>query len=100
MIQVGHKVVCIKNYPDGIVKCGEVYEVIQIRKGLCKCTPVIIDIGKLHDHDEIVCVRCNKSIEDKSNIHWMCAGYFAPLDEMDVDSILDQILANSYENRL
>lgn len=104
MFEVGKKVICIKNHSQGVVKKGQVFELLGIKKGHCKCASVVVDVGIIDDEDygnatRLRCAKCRVVYHnDKSNIWWLSADLFAPYDDslsdLTVEDILEETLTH------
>jgi hypothetical protein len=82
MFEVGKKVICIKNHSQGVVKKGDVRELLGIRKALCKCGGLDLDIGiATHNVANNNCIVCNMQSLDIGGIYWFDSRIFAPYDD-------------------
>lgn len=94
---VGQQVICIKSHSKGIVKKGQIKEIQAIKKGPCKCAPIVIDVGIPGNAPigelVLVCHPCNLS-QQSDAVWWVNAALFAPLpDEQELSDVtVDEIL--------
>ena len=97
--EVGKKVICIRSHRDGVVKRGEIYELLAIKKYGCKiCNTLVVDVGFKDDSVEIgkqaVCFHHGyaggKLIAD--GIWWLSTCLFAPYDDSLSETTVDELL--------
>jgi len=102
MFEVGKKVICIKNHSQGIVKKGEVYELISIRKSKCKCKYIDLDIGFAipeHKNNTIQgCRTCGEMYIKTDGTHWFCSSLFAPYDDSLSETTVEELLNELVES--
>ncbi len=91
---IGQDIVCVKTHSQGFVKEGQLYVVKGLSTGICRCNPVIIDVGIVTDPAPIQCGRC-KIIATKignPNIFWFGESLFRPLDELcDISELTNEL---------
>lgn len=94
---IGQDVVAVRDSAYGAFKKDELFTIIGLRSAICTCNHIEVDIGKMV-HIPIgciaksVCNACNANIVDNSEIHWLSARNFAPLDELTNIDELKEVL--------
>lgn len=90
--EVGKKVICVKAHSQGVVKRGQVFELLGIKKGYCICNNYVLDVGILNKWVFGGCRKCE--IIEPCSIHWLSSVLFAPYDDslssLTVEMILDE----------
>lgn len=103
---IGQTIVCIKTHSLGVVKEGEVFTIKDLRKSICKCTGIEINVGIICDGNSgdsymIKCRDCNTSVIEDSPIYWFCESLFAPLDTLvdisEIEELLSQPIYKTYD---
>lgn len=89
--EVGGKVICVKSHNQGIIKNGDVFELLGIRK--CKCGCIQLNIG-IYGLECTKCLEHGEIEEDKQNIWWFSSSRFLPYDdglsELTAEDILNE----------
>lgn len=89
MFEVGKEILCIRNHSEGVVKKGERYELLAIKKTKCRCGGVMLDVGKELSFSAplytLTCLGKNGCGHKESNvpndgIKWLSGKLFAPID--------------------
>jgi hypothetical protein len=81
MFEVGQKIVCVKTHSQDVVKEGEVYPLKNIHFSPC-CNHLLLDVGiKIGFGAKLRC-DCGLLYNSKTNILWLGAVLFRPLDDM------------------
>jgi len=90
---IGQKIVCVKSHQQGWFKEGEIFTINGLRKCLCKCNTLDIDIGMIDNSGYAECYTCKSSYYDNSVLGWFNETRFAPLDEMQAhESAIKELL--------
>lgn len=88
----------------GQIKDGIVYQIKSLRAGICKCSPLLVDIGfAVTQNGNVVGLRCGKCgarecTSDRTD--WYCSTCFRPLDSLTNIEELTEILEQPIENYL
>lgn len=90
MWKIGQEIVCIKTHSKGVVKRGQIYTIQALRKSICNCYSIIIDVGINNSHIGGICRTCGKTAVLDDNIWWFSEKLFAPL-EYNADGIKELI---------
>lgn len=97
MFEVGKKVICIKTHTQGVVKAGQVFDLMGIRKSDCKCSSIQLDIGLKNPYQVGQRVLCQCGIVCiETRIYWLGSTLFAPYDD-SLSSITADELIESLE---
>ena len=105
-LEVGKLAVCVKSHSQGVVKKGEVNEILGIKKIRCGCIHINIGIKCVHKsgiESHPVCAIHGDKLNDNALPYteitdgnwWLSSILFAPIDSLtheEVDAILDKIL--------
>lgn len=81
MFEVGKKVICIKTHSGcaPIVK-GKIFEVEGIRKSVCKCEGIEINVGIDGRGKGVSCPRCGFKGDNPERYWWFAPTLFAPIE--------------------
>lgn len=94
MFEVGKKIICVKTHSQGVVKRGQVFELLAIKKNKC-CGNVSFDIGIPSATVNSMCRMCYTTYVNNGTM-WVCHTLFAPYDdslsELTTSDILEEIL--------
>ena len=85
---IGQDVVCIKTHSKGIVKEGEIFNIIGLQK---ICCGINLDVGIKTDFDAINC-GCGK-YQIANGVYWLGEVLFSPLDSLTDISEIDEVLS-------
>lgn len=92
MFQVGKKVICIKDQSRGVVKKGQVFELLDIRNFCCD-TSLLIDVPFRKGYNHTRCADCCK--KRPIGEMWLSSTLFAPYDdslsEMTADELIESL---------
>lgn len=92
---IGQEIVCIKSHPNGVVIEGKIYTIQSLKKGHCKCSETLIDIGAKTSKPHLVggwanCPNCKESYKKEGHNWWLSESRFAPLeyDQQAIEELL------------
>jgi hypothetical protein len=89
---IGGKVIAIRNHPALAYKSGMVYQLTGVRKSLCKCPDVLLDIGLKNKYLYWVCDICNGNGKVPDSIFWATSADFLPYDDGISDITFEDIM--------
>lgn len=69
------EVLCIQNHSQGIVKEGEIYPLLDVKRG-CSCGAEMYDIGATNNAMYQTCI-CGKESVRNSKVWWLDSRLFA-----------------------
>lgn len=111
-LEVGKLAVCIKSHSEGVVKKGDVKEILGMKKEKCGCISVDVGLKDIFKAGTELMDTCTIH-GDKSNdyrlpytiitdgIWWLQTFLFAPIDNLTdeyIDEVLDKILEDNFVN--
>lgn len=88
---IGQDIVCIESYLNYLQE-GDLFVIKALQSAVCKCSMVIIDIGKITDFELGACSICGTRDIQLHGVHWMHEKYFAPLDTLTDISEIEELL--------
>jgi hypothetical protein len=95
MIEIGKKVVCIKQHSQDLITEGEIYTVMDISELPCECKITVVNVGvAVSGHNRLRCSKCNASIINKTGFVWFNIKLFRPIDYAYADKVLEELFEN------
>jgi hypothetical protein len=92
---IGQDIVAIVDHEYGEFEKGETFVIKGLKSGFCKCTNILIDIGKQDSNTTMGCPCCGTSVIDISGAYWFSERRFAPLDTLADITELTEHLSNT-----
>lgn len=74
----GDEIICVKSHSQGVVKAGQIFTALAIKKNGCGCI-LYVDIGIQTDRPLSTCPVCRKSQWKDDSIWWIDARLFRRL---------------------
>ena len=101
---IGDKIVCIQDHSLGLVKKGQTFTCLALKKGECQhgCNYIVVDVGiyskETSKIKSVYCKLCNKSTMVKNdNLFWFWSGLFIKEDYLLTDEQLKEALGDVLE---
>lgn len=78
--QIGQEIVCIRTHTKGKLKRGQIYTIQALRKSMCSCDEIEIDVGVPTGGGFGECLVCGYIAKNKVSAWWFSEKSFAPLE--------------------
>jgi hypothetical protein len=98
MFKIGERVVCVKTHPNGACIEGNIYKILSIRKGNCKCCEMEVHIGLMNYTwtgiaPMITCPACGtrRPNTPEHAFWWLDSKRFAPLQTTYTESEIESV---------
>lgn len=93
MFEVGKKVICIKEHSSGVIKKGDLFELLGMKKHKCKCGVLVLDVGIETTSPFERCSDCGDiRLALNENEHWFRAKLFAPYDDSLSEITVEELI--------
>jgi hypothetical protein len=95
---VGQKVVSLYDslYKDTPIKKGQIFSILGIKKGCCKFTGWLVDVG--FENIYLITLQCPSCFHSElSKTRWVCSTCFSPINESFQKVTYEKVLEKESE---